>query len=462
MNAPGASKTSVIIVGSGAAGISAAWNLSQHPDQFEVEVWEKSEIPGGVATSKELDDGLYINDGVQGGSPMYHNTINLMERVDMHCSPVKMKFSFGQGENAWNNTKPSLLQRKFKSEIARFGTVIKIVDTLKFIFAFVPIWIVMKLFLFSDEFASLMVYPLIALFFGTGNQSDRVSTTLVTQIFENSEARMFDYDKELMVSEPADMIAFPKLGEFYKRLQEQAEKRGSVKFYYNRHVEQIIRHSNSTVTVISQDGQKKFDRIILACDAENALKTLDKPSLLERIALGNVEYYNDLTITHEDISYMNSKNDVSLFERNDQYFIHQYSPKSSLMEMSFNLTNYQPQLKGNKRKIFQTIFLNDKVRDQWTIDEIRKEKIIAKTWWRQFAHCWKHFVITVPLIRFIQASGYGTTFYCGAYTMANLHEIAVISGFAAAKRLGASYPFKKDKKAYKYFDLYYKVCHKLW
>ena len=33
-------------------------------------------MPGGVASSFKIDeDGLYINDGVQGGAPSYRNTL---------------------------------------------------------------------------------------------------------------------------------------------------------------------------------------------------------------------------------------------------------------------------------------------------------------------------------------------------------------------------------------------------
>ncbi|KAL0491674.1 L-aspartate oxidase [Acrasis kona] len=423
MNPPGSAKKRVCIVGSGAAGLSAAWSFSRHPDQFDVEVWDKLEQAGGVATSIDLKDyGTYINDGVQGGSPVYRNTIQMMDQVGMKCAPIQMKFSFGQYENAWNNTHKTELQERFADEIAKFEKVIKIVDKMMFIFAFVPIWVVMKMFRFSDEFANLMVYPLVALFFGTGNQSERVSAAIVTQIWLNPEARMFNYDKERMVAEAADMIAFPKLGEFYTRLQHQAEEAGNVKFFFNRPVGRIYRDNTKgrKVTVFNQEGdiRESYDYIVMACDAETALKILDKPSFLERTALGNVEYYNDISITHEDEDYMNRHNDLQLKERNDQYFIHQYSPESSLMEMSFNLTNYQPQLKGFQKNIFQTIFLNDKMMDKWTIDDIDKDKIIAEKWWRQFSHAWKHFLITVPLIRFIQGSGYGTTYYCGAYTIA--------------------------------------------
>ena len=44
----------VCVIGAGAAGMSAAWSLSRHPNRFEVEVWEAASVPGGVATSIAL------------------------------------------------------------------------------------------------------------------------------------------------------------------------------------------------------------------------------------------------------------------------------------------------------------------------------------------------------------------------------------------------------------------------
>ena len=55
--------------------------------------------------------------------------------------------------------------------------------------------------------------------------------------------------------------------------------------------------------------------------------------------------------------------------------------------------------------------------------------------------------------------GTKNTYYCGSYTLINTHEIAVISGFAAAHRLGAEYPFPEDELASKQFDHYMLLIH---
>lgn len=64
----------IVIVGAGAAGMSCAATLAQHPDKFKVTLLEKGNVCGGQATSIPLDANKFgaswMNNGVQGGSPV--------------------------------------------------------------------------------------------------------------------------------------------------------------------------------------------------------------------------------------------------------------------------------------------------------------------------------------------------------------------------------------------------------
>ena len=188
------------------------------------------------------------------------------------------------------------------------------------------------------------------------------------------------------------------------------------------------------------------------------MKVVQEPTVKQQTILGNVHYFDDVTFTHTDLDYMNAHYNVHF--DSDQYFIHSdvQHPERPL-EMSFNLSNYQPHLIALKRdqypqlNIFQTIYLNKLESDQWSVDKLDKKKVVLERWWRQFAHVWQHFLFTVPLMRFMQREN-PHVLYAGAYTMFNTHEIACISGLAAAHRLGASYPFEDDGLAVKQFDLY--------
>ncbi len=134
----------------------------------------------------------------------------------------------------------------------------------------------------------------------------------------------------------------------------------------------------------------------------------------------------------------------------------QYPEDKSKIEMSFDLTHYQPQFRGEKpagpidpddtldhrqgcqqvtsivgeaqdankgeggalartgkspegaaeplleRHVFQTIFLDrDGSQDLWTWADISKEKRIYEKWWKQQSHRWQHYAEVVPWMMFI-------------------------------------------------------------
>ncbi|KAI0112573.1 hypothetical protein GGR51DRAFT_507563 [Nemania sp. FL0031] len=68
-------RTRVLVVGAGAAGISTAYHLSQHPDKFAVTLIDAADHCGGQAFSIPLDKSRHgaswCNQGVQGGSYIF-------------------------------------------------------------------------------------------------------------------------------------------------------------------------------------------------------------------------------------------------------------------------------------------------------------------------------------------------------------------------------------------------------
>nr|KAG5692076.1 hypothetical protein BaRGS_021508 [Batillaria attramentaria] len=441
----------VLVVGAGAAGTAAAYCLAKDKDKFSVDVWEKASVAGGVATSNDIRGNTFVNDGVQGGCPTYRNTLNLMQEFGFETNPVYMMISFGKNETAWTNyTKTDLIQR-LAPEIKRFGRTLRIINKLEMFFIFIPINKVLSWFGFSDEFRNEMVFPLTALFFGTGNQTPNVSAAIVARVFLDDDLRLFDYDSERLLSQTPEMFAFPKLEKMYQTIMSKS----GANFYSNRAVKSVRRRKSKVYVVDERDHEEVFDSIVFACDAETVLRVLKEPTYMERKALGNVRYYNDLIVTHEDDDYMNKYYEVHYDK--DQYFVRTDPEDREKIEMSFNLSNYQPQLKSSGRNVFQTIFLDDQIKDIWTEPEIQEEKVLLRRWWRQFSHSWRHFAFTVPFMRYLQ--GTKNTYYCGSYTLINTHEIGIISGFAVARRLGAEYPFPEDELARKQFDHYMLVIH---
>jgi predicted NAD/FAD-binding protein len=445
----------VLVVGSGAAGTAAAWALAQD-QRFYVEVWEAAPQAGGVATSETLGGGstVWLNDGVQGGSPTYRNTLWLHDQVGIAPRPVDFRVSFGRDETAWNNTTTTALVERLRPDIRRFGKLLEWIDRTEPLSALLPIGLVLKAGRFSKDFRDHMLYPLAALFFGTGNQTRRVSAAIIARVFQDEKLRLFDFDPDRLLSQRPAMFAFDRLSEIYASLVEATENTGRASCHFSRPVERIERLPEGIVATDSEGRTERFDDVIFACPANVALRTLARPSFRERRVLGAVQYFHDITVTHTDRAYMDRYYELD-DARGDQYFIRTYPDATDRIEMSFDLSHYQPQL---EQSVYQTIFLDrDHDEHRWTIDEIDEDKVLFSKPWIQFSHTWQHYVRVVPWLRFLQ--GRHHTFYAGSWTLANTHEVATISGFAAAHRLGARYPLTHDDLALEQFATYLDVVH---
>jgi predicted NAD/FAD-binding protein len=436
----------VCIVGAGAAGLSAAWSLSCEGD-FDVTVYEGEGHVGGVATTLPvpLPGGgeVRINDQVQGGSPAYRNTRRLFEAFGASLSPVRLRVSIGAGDQAWDNAAATPFIRRMRPEIERFRRLLGVVQRAPAPFAAVSIDALLRALCFSDDFRHHVIYPVMSLFFASGAESRRVPAAVVARIFFDEESKLFDFDAETFLSEAPPMVSFPDLTEIYQKIAASLPsepRRGSP-------VLSVARDPRGVTVACRGGAPERFDAIVFACSAERALAVLEDPSPLERFALGSVDYQDVALVTHLDAEYVRRHygadpgGDVLYFSRNDRR-------DAARLEVSFNLSRYQPALRGTGVLVFQTCD---------PIDRIDPAKIVRHRRTRGIKHSTRHFTRLVPLLRFLQ--GRRRTYFAGAYTLFNIHEIAIVSGLAAAERLGAPYPFRDDPAAGRQFDLYQRAVH---
>lgn len=130
--------------------------------------------------------------------------------------------------------------------------------------------------------------------------------------------RLFEFsDKSLLASIPT-MLAFPKLHDCYQAWKTETESRGNVTFKLRHEVIRVVsRDSKAKAGAVQIEYRVKegdletkeqtanFDQIILAIDADSCLKLLGKEATwMEKRVLGNVKYLYDVTITHNDLGYM--------------------------------------------------------------------------------------------------------------------------------------------------------------
>ena len=505
----------VLVVGAGTAGMSAAYHLSQHPEKYEVTVIDAVDYCGGQAFSMPLDKerhgASWFNQGVQGGSYIFHHTMTMFARQGYHADPVKLHVSFGKGKTFWTNVFPTELIKKHQSEVRRLNFAIKFMQWFEIFFALIPLKLFFKMWFLSEEFTNTVALPMVALFLGTGNETPNVPAIMLERLITSPTYGMwYPYDKLSIVSNLPPMVVFPNFTDFYTTWQKDLESRG-VTVRLSTEMVGILHRSKSRGVIVSMkkrtpapDGhspafgdpqapifEEHYDELVLCCLADTSKRVLGKSaSWRERTVLGNAKFSDDITITHTDSDYMKNHYEnfysektsqvSSLTGKDDQssrldyakknfrpmYYIKMYPKDTSKLEMAFDTTNYQAQFPENvpfEDHVFQTIFLNKK-RDGhlWSLDEIDPAKILRKDWWHQLCHSWTHYAFVVPFMMFLQ--GKNCIRYASSWTLVNAHEVAVMSGIAAAVDLGATYPedLENDKFAFLCFRCYYLLAYGKW
>ncbi|OAA71905.1 hypothetical protein LEL_09140 [Akanthomyces lecanii RCEF 1005] len=344
-----------------------------------------------------------------------------------------------------------------------------------------------------------MVYPLIALFLGTGNQTASVPSGIVERLFNDPNMKLWDYDSETLLPNLPTMYTFDKLHEFYLAWRKDLTSKG-VSFVMETEVQETVSRSKNNVvlrlrsTRSEESREESFDKVVFCSLADETLRILGKTATWrEKFVLGGASFYDDITVTHTDSSYFNEhyethfkpelcaeptsdaqRKQVEFSKSNGSspdtgfrpmYYTYTYDSDPKLIEMSFNCSNYQHQFRqpeasseNTPKPVYQTIFLNKKRKDLWTIDKIDESQIIKKNWWHQLGHRWIHYLRVVPNMMFIQ--GKNSTYFAGSWTLVNMHEVACVSGVAAAYRMGADYD-QFDNFATDFFSKYLLLSHGL-
>ncbi|KAL2364004.1 hypothetical protein RJZ56_003058 [Blastomyces dermatitidis] len=504
----------VLIIGAGAAGMSCAATLAEHPNRFDVTIIERASVPGGVATSLSLDTRLYgadwMNNGVQGGPSLFRHTFKYLRDYGFEPKEMKLQFSFGKGkEDFWTNVFPTALIEKHADEIRKFGTALEIIRKGGVALWVLPVKTFLSLFRFSKEFRYKMVIPLASVVLGTGNQTEDFPCGLLQQLFYDPGMKVWDYDPVSFVPNLPSMFTFPNMRLFYRDWAIGLCSNG-VRIRLNTEVTKIIRRDRHGVAVetaransdiLSGSSVRRhtsiiegFDKLVLCIPGDEASRLLGKGGTWkERLILGSVKMFNRLTITHSDSAYIRELYETRFREelcapprtkeQEDQisfargaageqpgfrpmYYTRAYPEQKNKMEPGFDCSNFQyqfqPDIRSGQpalpfdRHVFQSHFLDGKLKHLWTANKIDESSIIERRWWHQLSPRWQHYVRVAPAIRFI--NGKKNTYFAGSWTLVDIHEVACISGIAAAYRLGAEYE-NFDDLAASNFAKYLKNAH---
>jgi hypothetical protein len=176
--------------------------------------------------------------------------------------------------------------------------------------------------------------------------------------------KLWDYSDKTLLPNLPKMFAFPKLGDFYAKWAIHLRKQG-IDIRTDHELVHVISRSSSAVVVQTrptgsdEEITEIYDELVLAVLADDAKRLLGtKARFLENQVLGSAKFFDDVTVTHNDVEYMKKyyepefKEDLVLknvedptqkrqieFARREfgpMYFTHSYEKNPKRIEMSFD------------------------------------------------------------------------------------------------------------------------------
>ena len=440
------SKRRIAIVGAGMSGLGVAWALDQHPDRVDFRVFEAQGRVGGNAVTADMPqtDGTSIPFDISVTAlipSVYHHILLLMKRFEIDLVDTQFSYSVKYQGDIYAHDLDTALRRQLQPEIDKFQRVLKRIQKFgrltksrsKFLnalnpFNYVSMGTVLNLAGLSADFRYKVLKPMF------------VNFLMATNVFDMPASLFARYLEFFNIESATPMKTWDK---GTRRLYENLSSGFVDRIYLNRAVRKIYRHRSGVIVEDGEGKQEKFDAVVLACNANQSLMLLDKPTLLEQIILSSVRYDSEVhnhAAVHFDSTVLPDNEAEPLTTRSNH--IEQYGSRPDNYEVTYIMHNQQPWASKSDKSCLVTYN---------PISSIDGKKVIGRYWFQHVVHDVRHMALLVPMFRFIQ--GKRRTWHCGAHTLVNSQETAFVTGLAAATQLGADYPFD-DPEARSWFNYY--------
>lgn len=441
----------VAIVGAGISGLGAAWALSKQPDQFDFRVFEAQDQIGGNAITADMpqDDGTSIPFDVSVTAcipSVYHHILLFMEQHEIELLDTKFSYSVRYQGEVYAHDFDSEIRRQLEPEIKKFQKFLRRLQWIgklnrtrsKFLnalnpFNYISMRVILNLGGFSGDFRYKVLKPMF------------VNFLMATNVFDMPTSMFCRYLEFFNIEHATPMQTWDQ---GTRRIYEKMAESFMDKIYLDRPVRKVYREPSGLIVEDQAGNTEKFDDVILACNANQTLMILDQPSFLERYILSSIRYESELhnhTVIHSDASILPNNDTKPLTTRSN--YIEQYGARPDNYEITYIMHNQQPWASHSDKPCLVTYNATSK------IDE---DRIVKKWWFQHIVHDVKHLAFLVPLFGFIQ--GRKRTWHCGAHTLINSQETCFVTGLAAARQIGAEYPFQ-DAEARRWFNFYGRMLY---
>jgi len=425
------------VVGSGAGGLAAAWLLAKN---HEVVLLEAEPRPGGHAHTAWVDasKGNLVNQGEAEQSDVsvaidtgfivynevtYPNFTAWMSELSVATQPTNMSFAVSRNDGGFEyagGTKTGLFAQPANLFKPRFWRMCR--DLVRFYRQSVA------------ESTQIGDETLGEFLTRGGYNSDFVNDHLLpfgAAIWSTPQHKMLDYPV-------ASFVRFCEnhgLLKLANRPQWRTLSEGSAS-YVNKVVSALgsrsevllnfevgqVRRENDSVTVTSRDGRsERFDQVVLACHADQALQMIESTTETEANLLKCFAYENNRALLHTDSALM---------------------PRRRAAWASWNYvehagcdTNTPPGVVYWMNKLQNLPCQRDFFVSLNPVREPSDGSVVRSM---QYAHPVFNHATMDAQKHLWELQGKDRLWFCGSYFGAGFHEDAVQSGLAVAEQLGAS------------------------
>lgn len=406
----------IAVVGSGVSGLSAAWSLSK---AFDVVLYEADGRLGGHANTVDVPGTGPVDTGfIVYNNANYPNFQAMMAHLGVERVATEMSFSAsldgGAFEYCGEGLSGMLAQRR-NAFRPRFWSLLR--DLIRF---------------YREAPAVLRQPEMRGLTLDEYLRMNRYSQSFVDGHLLPMAAAIWSSAAEDIRSYP--LFAFVRFFESHGLLKLTARPlwrtiKGGSRNYINAlmrdfsgevrlssPVSSILRDKTGVTIVDTKGNRDRFDRVLIATHADQALSMLAQPTATESELLGSFAYTHNTAVLHSDPSFMPQRRKVWCCWN----YMALGEDKDAPLCVSYWMNRLQ-HLPG--RDLFVTLNPPTEPRDEiarfhYTHPLFDKKAIEAQE------NLWR-------------LQGENRTWYCGAYFGRGFHEDGLQAGLAAAEAMGA-------------------------
>ncbi len=409
------------VVGSGIAGLSAAWLLSK---RHEVTLIEAEQRAGGHSNTVDMDVGnrhVPVDTGfIVYNTASYPNLVALFSHLGVPTAPSDMSFAVSLHEGGYEYAGSSLASLFGQpSNLLRPSHWRMLADTLRF-FREAPALgddvcdpgLTLGMYLsrsnYSEPFVARHILPMAAAIWSTPSRD-------VLDFPAAAFVRFFaNHGLLQLANRPQWRTVIGGSREYVRRLL--ADFSGDI--VLGDPVRSIVR-SPDHVSIMTSRGERRFDACVIATHADEALSLLAHPTTDERKVLGSFRYSRNRAVFHSDASLMPRRRRLW----SSWNYLGNGEGRDATLSVTYWMNKLQP-LGADSPELFVT--LNPP-------REVDVERTVASF---NYTHPMFDAAAMRAQRQLWSLQGAHNTWFCGSYFGYGFHEDGLQSGLAAAEDIG--------------------------